>query len=111
MSAPAGRWNPAAQRRAAAALAGGWHTALGRACVLMSGRATIAQARKTAPRLWLLRVEGWEWEIQSDMPAARFRSLPGGISFTHTPVKGFPTMQAAQKEADAIVAAAREVTP
>ncbi len=115
-TAPEGRWNPTAQRRAAevAAMWIGerrplWHTVPKRGAALIApSRRTIAAARNSGPAgaRWFLRIEGFEWKVTPDMPTARFRTLGGALSIPYTPVKAFPTLRAAQREAEAIVAAA-----
>lgn len=110
--APEGRWNPTAQRRAAAGWVGRsvWHVLLNRGASLMFGNVVLAVARKQGPvgSRWFLRIEGFEWATTEDMPTARFRTLGGGIAIKHTPVKAFPTLRAAQAEAIIRAAGATE---
>lgn len=108
--APDGRWNPTAQRRAATGWAGRsvWHVLRDRGASLMFGNVALAVTRKQGPAgaRWFLRIEGFEWQVTPDMPTARFRTLGGALAIPYTPVKAFPTLRAAQQEAEAIIAAA-----
>jgi hypothetical protein len=47
----------------------------------------IASAKRVSGG-WLLRYPGHQWELTADMPAARFRTVPGA-KWTHVPVKLF----------------------
>ena len=103
-AAPECRWNPTAQRRAAHGVSARWTTLQNRASAYTLGSTTFAHARRVrVDGSWNLYVEGWEWKISPDMLPAR---LPLGRDTTHWSVKNFPTLRAAQREAEAIIAAA-----
>lgn len=102
-----GRWNANALRL----LPGGtgqtytWFGLPGRACSLWVSGREVATIRKAQPKLWLARIEGFEWIITPDMPVARFQALPSTSPLTHTPVKGFETEAKARKAIEAVVLA------
>lgn len=74
-----------------------------RACCWMDGRKMIATARYVGRKTWLLRIPGCQWPITPDMPVHRFLRVPGA-SFSHVPVKGFPTWQACAAEVKRVTA-------
>ena len=69
----------------------------------------IATIRRTGQQ-WLARVNGFEWKITTDMPAARFLEIPSSSVVTHTPVKAFPTSAKAIKEIDQIIKAKPDIS-
>jgi len=52
---------------------------------------------------YLARVDGWQWKVTPDMGVARMNTVPGN-KITHTSSKLFPTISAAKREVEAILA-------
>lgn len=61
----------------------------------------VAVVRK-AERLWLARIEGWQWHVTSEMGVARIGKIPGD-KIKLTPVKAFSTATTAQAEVQRIL--------
>jgi hypothetical protein len=99
-----GHWTEAATRLLPRG-EGYWIGIKGRAHTFLINRKPVATARcmRQRPIIWSARIEGFEWKITDDMPAARFRRVPGGRTVTHSPVKGFPTLAQAKKAIESVV--------
>lgn len=93
-----GRWTPAAVRKRRSLIAAAtWLNMPGRSWTLHNGNTILATMRRRPAGghpVWMVRVEGHEYLVKPDMPAAK-NGWPVG---TYITVKAFPTAATAKRE-------------
>lgn len=61
----------------------------------------VAQIRCLKPGVWSAKIAGFEWRTVEGMGSYRFQKALGGFAFT--PVKMFPSSEAAKREVERVL--------